>query len=330
MESCPIWDGNYWAKVIHIPETSMNRVMNSARAGGSYEVWEILVEAEVKHMTDPQRARLTTWLIDQRAQGNEMPSVTREIVAYAKGKRALSAHERASRLIKYMAYCSELVGHAVNISRFVGSPTAPDFHIEALSTMDMGAMAWSESISLREVGFLLSYLVARGWVSDIGQDHYSVTVDGYSEIADLELNTDSSQAFVAMWFDGSMEGAYQDAIEPGIRDAGYNPLRIDRKDHINKIDDELISELRRSRFLVADFTHGPDGARGGVYYEAGFAHGLGLPVIFTCRQDCLGTLHFDTSHYNHLVWGDHAELRTILTNRILAVIGEGPEAHGNP
>ena len=183
---------------------------------------------------------------------------------------------------------------------------------------------------LREVGFLLKYLVGRGWVSDIGVEKYVVTVDGYAQIADRESATDSSQAFVAMWFDDSMAEVYRDGIEPGIRDAGYNPLRIDRKDHINKIDDEIIAELRRSRFLVADFTHGPDGARGGVYYEAGFAHGLDMPVIFTCQQDSLDELHFDTSHYNHLNWADHAELRVNLKNRVLAVIGEGPGAHGNP
>ena len=47
---------------------------------------------------------------------------------------------------------------------------------------------------------------------------------------------------------------------------------------MDKIDDEIIGEIRRSRFLVADFTHGDKGARGSVYYEAGFAYGLGLPV----------------------------------------------------
>ena len=80
---------------------------------------------------------------------------------------------------------------------------------------------------------------------------------------------------------------YEKAIEPGVRDAGYEALRIDRKEHNNKIDDEIIAEIRRSRFVIADFTHGDQGVRGGVYYEAGFARGLGLEVISTCRQDLL-------------------------------------------
>ncbi len=133
-----------------------------------------------------------------------------------------------------------------------------------------------------------------------------------------------------MWFDDSMSESFENGIDPAIVDAGYNPFRIDRKEHINKIDDEIIAEIRRSRFLVADFTHGDDGARGGVYYEAGFAHGLALPVIFMCRQDALNTLHFDINHYNHIVWKGSADLREKLKNRILAVIGEGPGLRTNP
>ena len=76
--------------------------------------------------------------------------------------------------------------------------------------------------------------------------------------------------------------------------------------------------------MVADFTQGKTGARGGVYYEAGFAHGLGIPVIFTCRNESLDKVHFDTRQYNHIVWTDPAKLRTDLRNRIAAVIGDGP------
>ena len=62
-------------------------------------------------------------------------------------------------------------------------------------------------------------------------------------------------------------------IMPGIEDAGYKPYLVDEDEHIDKIDDKIIAEIRRSRFIVADFTHGEKGARGGVYFEAGFALG---------------------------------------------------------
>ena len=129
-----------------------------------------------------------------------------------------------------------------------------------------------------------------------------------------------------MWFDDSMDEVWENAIKPGIEDAGYQAIRIDRKEHLNKIDDEIIAELRRARFVVADFTHGDDGPRGGVYYEAGFAYGLSIPVIFSCRKDSIGKVHFDTRQYPHILWKAKKldEFRNRLTMRISAVIGDGP------
>jgi hypothetical protein len=81
-----------------------------------------------------------------------------------------------------------------------------------------------------------------------------------------------------------------------------------------------MASIRGSRFVVADFT----GSRGGVYYEAGFAHGLDLPVIFMCREG--DELHFDIRQYNCIFWKadalENAQAR--LRNRILATLGQGP------
>jgi hypothetical protein len=71
---------------------------------------------------------------------------------------------------------------------------------------------------------------------------------------------------------------------------------------------------------VADFT----GHRGGVYFEAGFAMGLGLPVFFTCRNTELEKLHFDVRQYNTIDWSDASDLSSRLQVRIEAVIGDGP------
>jgi len=127
-----------------------------------------------------------------------------------------------------------------------------------------------------------------------------------------------------MWFDKSMDETYHEGIAKAVREAGYEPLRIDGKEHNNKIDDEIIAEIRRSRFVVADFTQGASGARGGVYYEAGFAHGLGIPVIFTCQKSSIENTHFDTRQYNHIVWETHEQLRKQLAQRISATMGDGP------
>ena len=154
-------------------------------------------------------------------------------------------------------------------------------------------------------------------------------MNGYAKIEEVATRKDTTQCFVAMWFNPSMDRAYEEGIRPAIESAGYKPLRIDRKeDLLDKIDDAIIAEIRRSRLVVADFTHGDSGARSGVYYEAGFARGLGIPVIFLCKEDRMDELHFDTRQFHHIAWSSPEELRERLRNRILASLGEGPVLSG--
>ena len=95
-----------------------------------------------------------------------------------------------------------------------------------------------------------------------------------------------------MWFNPGTEAAYSHGIRPAVEACGYSAMRIDHKEHVNKIDDEIIAEIRRSKFIVADFTFEPEKPRGGVYFEAGFAFGLGKPVIWTCQEELIGSVPF--------------------------------------
>jgi hypothetical protein len=151
---------------------------------------------------------------------------------------------------------------------------------------------------------------------------YKISPKGWSYLDSLRHGNPTSQiGFIAMWFDKVVNDSHL-AIHEGINAAGYEPLRVDGKEHNNKIDDEIVAGIRRSKFLVADFT----GHRGGVYFEAGLATGLGLPVIWLCRKDELEKTHFDTRQYNFIVWEADklGELSKALKNRIEATIGHGP------
>ena len=316
ISKCPIWGSGFEAKGFHSPQTDVIRVDESPRAGGEYEIDWFLVLTQVRVLSDEEKARLTTWLVDQRLQGNQQPTVTEEIVMHAKNNRPLRAHERAERLLRFIANSAKSVVGGVEITEESNS-----FHC---------ARAWSESTNWYEIAYFIDYLKEKGWIRNAlttldGFIGIGVSVDGYSRIAEAETNVDYAQAFVAMWFDPQMDDACDNGIMPAIEDAGYKPLRIDRKADVNKIDDEIIAGIRRSRFIVADFTQGGDGARGGVYFEAGFALGLGLRVIYTCRSDMVEKLAFDTRQYSHILWDTPEDLRVQLRNRIEAWIGKGPE-----
>ncbi|WP_438479695.1 hypothetical protein [Oleiharenicola lentus] len=203
-----------------------------------------------------------------------------------------------------------------NIGRLIPDPT---------SSTDIGPKIhlalFSES---NTEGTMLRHLSELGYISIEDADTHdtygkiSILPKGWARLQDIETpGKNSVQAFVAMWFDKSQDEFFEKGLRPAIeKDGGITAHRIDRKDHNNKIDDEIVAEIKRSKYLVADFT----GHRGGVYFEAGLALGLGLPVIWCCHEDHIKDAHFDTRQYNHITYKTPAELKTKLLNRIRATI----------
>lgn len=209
-----------------------------------------------------------------------------------------------------------------------------------------------------EVIEILKLLFDEGFTlaPDPGNPHIypSITAKGYQRLREIKKpNLASRLCFVAMWFAHEMNDVFDKAIkpaiefvEPGEANPRYQAVKIDNVEHVNDINDEIIAQIRRSRFMVCDLS----GYSGGVYFEAGFAHGLGLEVIYTCRKDWtkeeslidssmneVSTLfdsegreiavkkegvHFDLAHRNRIEWEpDKLEnFKTKLTNRIKAVI----------
>ena len=281
---------------------------------------------------DRTKDKLTTWMVDQRSSGVDCPLVTPEIIKYVHGRRLLGVMERADRLLTYLVSETDELGAGVVFTEIpaemvsaMGYESGTMDHTRSKST-NLLAYAWSESDDWQAVKSLLEYLRRRGYIVTEEDPDWSthikcvVTVEGYARAEVSSAHSSGRQAFVAMWFDPSMDGIYELGIAPAIEASGYEPKVINRDPTVDKIDDAIIAEIRKSRFIVADFTHGATGARGGVYFEAGLAMGLGIPVIFTCRHDMLDKLHFDTRQYNHIVWTGPEDLNERLRLRIEARI----------
>lgn len=322
--TCPIW-GTLATPIDVIGCDGI--AVDSPRAGGEFFI-SGTANAILGNLDDKEKVLLTSWLVRQHRLGVIRPEISVQTLEEVKGWRFPAVHERADDLLHYLESRSELLGTVVMFC-------AP----EKTSKPDDGnaLMAWTASRKLSEVITLVEYAHIERWIEyrvekprtldEVSNTHKLILrPPGYARLAALDSSgASSSQAFVAMWFDQSMSDAYEKGIAPAIREAGYEPMRIDQKNHNNKIDDEIIAEIKRSRFVVADFTQGDGGARGGVYYEAGFAHGLSMPVIFTCRADALDNVHFDTRQYNHIAWEDIDALKKQLAQRISATIGDGPK-----
>jgi len=130
-------------------------------------------------------------------------------------------------------------------------------------------------------------------------------------------NSASKVCFVAMWFDATMEDYFSNGMKPAVEGLGFDCVRIDKLEHNERIDNKIFELIRKSRFVVADFT----GDRDGVYYEAGFAAGQGVPVIHTCRSDWFDRRHFDIGTINTIKYADARELNSLLAIRIKDTIG---------
>ena len=157
-----------------------------------------------------------------------------------------------------------------------------------LTRPSLGFFAATYSRNKRDVIYLLNMLEDSGLVKRMTHDgigEYRVEPAGHNYSDSLKFTKSAStDGFVAMYFNDELDDIYQNGFASGIKRAGYTPVRIDREEHINRIDDEILARIRSSAFVIADFT----GHRGGVYFEAGYALGLGLPVIWTCNEGDMG------------------------------------------
>jgi hypothetical protein len=226
--------------------------------------------------------------------------------------------ESASRIIDILElYTPRLVGERldrilVNLGRMSEKPG------EKLA-LDQRHCAVCFSESPKQALFFLGALHKQGWIEEAARlpTETRVTVDGWNRIAELHrAGPLSRQVFVAMSFHPSLEIVWKSGLEAGVGDADLTPLRVDKKEHNEKICDLITNEIRKSCLVVADVTL----QRQGVYFEAGFAMGLDIPVIWTCRKNEMKKCHFDTRQYNHIDWVSPADLRERLRRRIEATV----------
>jgi nucleoside 2-deoxyribosyltransferase/Zn ribbon nucleic-acid-binding protein len=158
----------------------------------------------------------------------------------------------------------------------------------------------------------------RGKYGQFPYFNFSLTPQGFSTCETL-LNQEikkRTKAFVAMAFTPEMLQIQSSAIKQAAYECGFEAFTVSEEEHNEDINDKIIANIKESRFVIADFT----GQRGGVYFEAGFAQGLGIPVIRTCKEEESKKLHFDISHYNFIFWETPEELKDKLYNRIRATI----------
>ena len=200
----------------------------------------------------------------------------------------------------------------------------PEFQTECvLHTHNDSPLAYvsSQRAFLFMLGYLQDEKVLESFQNTSDTAEVTLTYKGWEEVESAgKPAAMKEKAFVAMWFNDLVKPAFHEGIAPAIENTGYRPIRLDLQEHSESVIDRIFAEIKESRFVVADFT----GNRGGVYFEAGFARGLGLNVIWTCKEEHFKDIHFDVQGFNVIVWKTPGELRERLNARIRAIVGYGP------
>src|SRR5690606_9512644 len=174
-----------------------------------------------------------------------------------------------------------------------------------------------DAVDSGEVTYLLNTLAERGHIVETTGSRWQVTAKGWEALEPAAPGGVPGSCFVAMSFDPALNSAFDSGIRPAVEDdCGMRVVRVDRVEHNGIVNDLILASIRSAQLVVADVTQ----QRSGVYFEAGFALGLGRTVIWTCRDDDLQNVHFDTRQYSHVVWQNPEDLRQRLANRIKATV----------
>jgi hypothetical protein len=191
--------------------------------------------------------------------------------------------EARNRVLSYLGSLSDSIGFLIKLDPFC--------------YLDL-------ALRIHEFDHLMGHLREAGLIE---KEHgkFKLTVAGLTEYEKITTsNLSSTRAFVAMSFARDCEDIFLKGIRPAVEKAGFVAYRVDQERHIENINNRIIAGIRESRFLVAEFTE----HNSGVYFETGFAMGIGIPVIWICKKSEFGKAHFDTKPFNHILWEDYSGL----------------------
>jgi hypothetical protein len=284
---------------------------------GRYEISPFAKAQIANHGFSPlQIANISGWIRE-----NSLRILGKEEIEYliSISDKTPTVGQKAEKLLLYLSKKYPVPSHWIEILK--GTP-------------EFLGVSWAQNMN--EVRYLIEdYLVVckhflRKYPSPTIKQ-YTITPEGWAYIENLRyINPESQIGFVAMWLDPSLDFLFKEVIEPAIEKAGYEPKRIDRHEHINRIDAEIIAMIRKSKFVVADFTE----QRGGVYFESGFAGGLGLPVFWLCEKEEVdnGKVHFDIRQYKFILWEKDklSEAKDALQFTIESILGRGRYVNHEP
>lgn len=201
-------------------------------------------------------------------------------------------------------------GQATNAIKYVGDEVGlTGNRIERLPQNFFATIGAPNPTFAREI---LMELKRRGMVDGVELTNMSVTpellnvgltLDGWKSYEDEKKGQVAGvYGFLAVKFgESTLDSLEEDVIKPTIK-TSLNFDIIDMRDvaRAGVIDNIMREQIRDVAFVIVDLTHDNSGA----YWEAGYAEGLGKPVVYICEKEKFdqAQTHFDTNHCTTILW----------------------------
>jgi hypothetical protein len=176
------------------------------------------------------------------------------------------------------------------------------------------------AVSQEKVVRLVEEMVDLGWLHQdlaVFPDGKSatdlqLTMRGWQEWEEITKGKRSNnRGFIAMQFgDPKLDKFINEVVKPGIMSRlGLHIERVDDNPEAGIIDNRMRQLIQDAAFVIADLTHGNSGA----YWEAGYAEGLGKPVIYLCEKKAFEdrNIHFDVNHCMTVMWSEDAPAQAV-------------------
>lgn len=208
--------------------------------------------------------------------------------------------EQANNFVRWIGDSTKIGGKYVDIDRHA---------IQAI----VGSTDWEEFL------FVSQHLEEDGFIKTHASSHddrriwclVSLSFSGWEQYQELKRSTtESHKAFMAMKYDDEqLDRLFENVLRPAVKQTGFDLFRLIDRPKAGLIDNRLRVEIQTSRFLIADLTH----ENAGAYWEAGYAEGLGKPVIYTCEKNKFETCktHFDTNHHLTVKWDSNGSTEMV-------------------
>jgi nucleoside 2-deoxyribosyltransferase len=283
---------------------------------GDFEVDQVVADEVPLPLRDEKQRALTSHLI-RKLQQHGRAVLDREFFASLRDRSLPTPAELCDNLLLWLAHQAD--GHVGG--KIGAGKSFSDLDLVAtVGAVDGSDVSWAAD-ALRS---LVHFPVRNSDGSPNLNYGATILLDGWNRIEELRrAQVASRYAFFARQFGNpDLDALYERCLRDAVAQTGYQ-LRIvtQKAGHIDAIVED---EIRRCRFVVADLSD--DNA--GAYWEAGFAEGLGKPVIYICSEKEKDgktdkKTHFDTDHRQTVRWDlarldeTAARLKAVIRNTLL-------------